>query len=272
MKNLMYIILSSSVLISSLSHGDPMTLALTIAGVKYASTDDVRRRTAELRSQQDAIRAQVAATKQQLETIKAQKNAAMGALTEHKNIQKKRMNELAESVKFRIGQIEDRIKSQKALQRHLENKTNQIANLKNRLIDFKKSSDEAENGFQIVIEGLDQDFFNAHVSIIDFAKAYAQVRGEFSDSEKSELDKIMWQETIGRLEGRRYAYENLRSTLENFIHQVSQNRFQDILQIIVSIEERSKAQEIITGTSIDALTEIKDNYLEVKGLLTGKKS
>lgn len=272
MKNLMHIILSSSVLISSVSHADPIALALTVAGVRYASTDHVRQKTAELRSQQAAIRAQVAATKQQLDTIKAQKDAAMGALTEHRNFQKRRMDELADSVDLRIGQVDHRIEIQKALQKHLENKTNQITNLKNKLLAFKKISEEAEDGFQIVIGGLDRDFIPAHVSIIDFAKAYAQVRGEFSDSEKSELDKIMWQETIGRLEGRQYAYENLRSTLENFIHQVNQGRFQDILSLIISIEERSKAQEIITRTSIESLTEIKDKYVEAKGLLTGKKS
>ena len=120
------------------------------------------------------------------------------------------MDEMAKTIELRIKEIETRITEHEALKQHLKVKTEEIGNLKKKLIDFQNISEEAVDGFRVVSAGLDERFFNNRSTLIDFAKSYIQIRGSFSESERSELDEIAWTETKGRLEGKSYAYENLK--------------------------------------------------------------
>ncbi|MBK9038983.1 MAG: hypothetical protein IPL83_07465 [Bdellovibrionales bacterium] len=219
----------------------------------------------------EAILHQIASARQEIQTIKAQKDAMPAKIDAENSIQKGRMDELAKAIEVRIKEIETRITEHEALKEHLKAKTEEIGNLKKKLIDFQNISKEAVDGFRVVSAGLDKRFFNDRITLIDFAKSYIQIRGSFSESERSELDKIAWTETKGRLEGKRYAYENLKITLDGFIDQVSNNSLHDLQLLINSVEDSSKNQEILTKNGIDFLNRIKTIYLSVSDLLTGKK-
>jgi hypothetical protein len=220
----------------------------------------------------DAILHQIASARQEIQTIKAKKDAMPAEINAENSIQKSRMDDLAKTIALRIKEIEIRITEHEDLREHLGAKTKEIGNLKQKLIDFQIINQEAVDGFRVVTAGLDKKFFRDRITLVDFAQAYIQLRGEFSESDRSQLDKIVWPETKGRLEGRMHAYENLRITLDGFIDRVNHNSFQDFLLLISTVEDASKNQEILTKMGIDLLNKIKTTYLAVNELLTGKKS